>query len=180
MVFYLVKFFNKLVKIINYFTDACGKSVAWLILAMVVLQCVVVCLRYLFDIGSIALQESVNYLHACCFMLGAAFTFKENGHVRVDIFYRNMSEKKKHIVNIFGNLFFLIPLCFFIFIISENYVSQSWAIQERSIDSNGLAYVYLLKSLIPLLALTLLIQALADTYESYISIINKNDGVRVD
>ena len=124
------KFFNRLSKKINFFTDICGKSVAWLILIMVFVQCGVVCLRYLFDVGSIALQESVNYLHACCFMLGAAFTFKEDGHVRVDIFYRNMSQRKKYLVNILGNLAFLIPLCVFILIISNDYVLESWRIVD--------------------------------------------------
>ena len=174
------KFFNRLSKKINFFTDICGKSVAWLILIMVFVQCGVVCLRYLFDVGSIALQESVNYLHACCFMLGAAFTFKEDGHVRVDIFYRNMSQRKKYLVNILGNLAFLIPLCVFILIISNDYVLESWRIKEKSVDSDGLAYVYILKSLIPLLALTLLVQTLADTYKSFISILNKNSGVQID
>ena len=113
-------------------------------------------------------------------MLGAAFTFKEDGHVRVDIFYRNMSQRKKYLVNILGNLAFLIPLCVFILIISNDYVLESWRIKEKSVDSDGLAYVYILKSLIPLLALTLLVQTLADTYKSFISILNKNSGVQID
>jgi TRAP-type mannitol/chloroaromatic compound transport system permease small subunit len=176
----LKKLFTKVTQIINLFTDGCGKGIAWLILLMVLIQCLVVCLRYLFDIGSIALQESVNYIHACCFMLGAAFTYKENTHVRVDIFYRKMSEKNKHIVNIFGNLVFLIPLCIFILIITNDYVLQSWRIQERSADSEGLSYVYILKTLIPLMALTLFIQGLADTYKSFLLIRNKKIGIKSD
>ena len=113
-------------------------------------------------------------------MLGAAFTYKENTHVRVDIFYRKMSEKNKHIVNIFGNLVFLIPLCIFILIITNDYVLQSWRIQERSADSEGLSYVYILKTLIPLMALTLFIQGLADTYKSFLLIRHKKIGIEND
>ena len=77
-----------LVTFIDKWTLRTGHAVAWLLVLMVVAQSLIVILRYGFEIGSIALQESVTYLHAACFMLGIAYTVNINGHVRVDIFYR--------------------------------------------------------------------------------------------
>ena len=85
-----------------------GRAVACLLLVMVTVQTAIVLLRYGFDIGSIALQESVTYLHATTFMLGAAFTLQMDGHVRVDIFYAPMSRPKKAWVDLVTSIFFFI------------------------------------------------------------------------
>ena len=153
---------NQLVNIIDRLTQFTGHSVAWLLLVMVLVQSFVVILRYGFEIGSIALQETVTYLHACCFMLGAAFTLKMDAHVRVDILYQRFNPRQQAIVNLLGSILLLMPVCLFIFWTSIDYVQQSWSLKERSADSGGLAIVYLLKSLIPLLALTLIAQGIAE------------------
>ncbi len=155
---------------IDQFTELCGKSIAWLLLLMVLVQSLVVILRYGFNFGSIALQESVTYLHACCFMLGAAYTLKHDEHVRVDIFYRNFSEKKRAMVNLIGGLVFLIPLTILIFWVSLDYTQQAWAVKERSADAGGIPAVYWLKTLIPALAVTLCLQAVAETLRSILII----------
>jgi TRAP-type mannitol/chloroaromatic compound transport system permease small subunit len=86
-----------------------GEWVAWLSLAMVLVTFAVVLLRYAFDIGSIALQESVTYMHAVLFMLGIAYTLGRNGHVRVDIFYERLSRRGRARVDLIGTLLLLIP-----------------------------------------------------------------------
>lgn len=129
---------------------------------MVVLQCLVVVLRYGFSFGSIALQEAVAYLHASCFMLGAAYTLQCDQHVRVDIFYRRFSSRRRAAVNLAGCLLFLLPFAGLILLTSLDYVQQAWHIRERSVDAGGLPLVYALKTLIPLLGLTLLLQGLAE------------------
>ena len=63
-----------------------GRTTAWLALIMVLVQFVVVMMRYVFGVGSIMMQESVIYMHAFLFMLGAGYTLLQGGHVRVDIF----------------------------------------------------------------------------------------------
>ena len=90
-----------------------GQLVSWFTLIMALLTFLIVVLRYGFDLGWIAMQESVMYLHASVFMLGAAYTLKEEGHVRVDIFYRKMRPKKQAYVDIFGSLFLLLPICIY-------------------------------------------------------------------
>ena len=139
-----------------------GQATAWLLLLMMLIQCTVVLLRYGFEIGSIALQESVTYLHACAFMLGAAWTLQTGGHVRVDLLYRNWSRRRQALVDIGGSLLLLLPFSAFIVFSSIDYVQQSWAISERSADTGGLPIVYLLKTLIPVLGISLFIQGLVE------------------
>jgi TRAP-type mannitol/chloroaromatic compound transport system permease small subunit len=150
------------VNVIDKFTDYCGKAVAWLTLLMVLLSTVIVVLRYGFGLGWIALQESVLYFHSLVFMLGAAYTLKADGHVRVDIFYQKYSLTQKAWVNLIGCILLLLPFCGFVFYISFEYVSSSWQIMEKSSEAGGLPLVFVSKSFLLLLALTLALQGLAE------------------
>lgn len=157
-----VNWLSKTVTSIDKFTDYTGRLVAWFTLLMVVLSFVIVVLRYGFNVGWIGMQESVIYFHGLVFMLGAAYTLKENGHVRIDIFYQKLSIQKQAIVDLFGTLFLLFPVCIFIFYISADYVLLSWYIMEKSAEAGGLPLVYLSKSFILLLSFTLLLQGIAE------------------
>jgi len=127
-----VKYVSLAISAIDRFTDWTGRMVSWLTLAMVLMTLVVVVLRYYFQSGSIALQESITYLHGLVFMLGIAFTLQRGGHVRVDIFYRGFSPEKKALVDLLGGLLFLLPVSLLIFVFSWDYVVASWAIGETS------------------------------------------------
>ena len=151
---------------IDIFTDRCGRLLAWLVLAMALLTTVVVLLRYGFNTGSIMAQEAVTYMHGCLFMLGAAYALKSGAHVRVDIFYRSFSERGRAWVNSLGGIVFLMPLCAFIGVSSWSYVTESWAILETSPEPGGIPAVFLLKSLLPLMAVNLFLQGLAETLRS--------------
>lgn len=153
---------DTLIKSIDRLTETSGRLLAWLVLAMALVTSVVVVLRYGFDTGAIAAQESVTYMHACLFMLGAAYALKHGAHVRVDIFYRRFGPRGKAWVDALGGVVFLVPLCLFIIGASWNFVSESWAIREVSTEHAGLPFVFLLKTLIPLMAANLLIQAVAE------------------
>ncbi len=144
------------------FVSRVGKAVSWLNLLMVAGTLGVVLLRYLFNIGSVTLQESVMYLHAIVFMLGMALTFQWNEHVRVDVLYQGFGPRARAWVNLLGGLFLLLPLLAFIAWESLDYVSLSWRTREASQETGGLPFVYLLKTLIPLMVLLLTLQALAD------------------
>lgn len=138
-----------------------GRALSWLSLGMVLVTFLVVVLRYLFNMGWIAMQESVIYMHAVLFLGSAAYTLRHQGHVRVDIFYRTLSERGRAWVDLFGGLFLLLPMCLFIFSISWDYVTQSWAVQEASREAGGLPGVYLLKTMMLVMAVLLLVQGLA-------------------
>lgn len=156
---------------IDQLSELSGRMLAWLSLLMMVLLFTVVVLRYVFEIGSIGLQELVTYLHGTIFMLGAAYTLKHDGHVRVDIFYRNFSARGKAWINSLGGIIFLLPLCVYIFVISWDYVLQSWQIREVSTEPGGIPAVFLLKTLIPLMALNLGLQAIAEILRSALILI---------
>ena len=136
-----------------------GRTVSWLTLLMVLLTFGIVVLRYGMNQGWVWLQESVVYLHALVFMAAAAWTFQTDGHVRVDIFYRDRSRRHKAWVNLLGTLIFLVPFSIFLIIIAWDYVAASWATQEGSREAGGLPLVYLLKSLILVLPALLLLQS---------------------
>lgn len=154
------------IRYLELFSDVTGRCVSWLSLAMVVVTVAVVILRYGFSLGSVALQESITYLHAALFLIGAAYTLKRDAHVRVDIFYRNFTARGKAWVNALGGLIFLLPLCGFILLISWDFVAASWRIREASGNADGLDLVFLLKTLIPAMAISLAIQGLAETLKS--------------
>ncbi len=138
---------------------ATGKAVSWLTLAMVLLTFTVVVLRYGFNLGWIWMQDSVTYLHGAVFMLAAAWALQTDDHVRVDILYRGRSPRYQATVNLIGIAFFLIPVCLFLLWSAWDYVIISWTIREGAREAGGLPLVYLQKSLILLLPLLLLLQA---------------------
>lgn len=137
------------------------RIVSWLTLAMVVLTLLIVVLRYGFDLGWIAMQESVLYLHSLVFLVGSAHTLKLNEHVRVDIFYRRFSQKKKAKVDLFGALFLALPVNLFILVICWRYVADSWRLLEGSGQSGGLPLVFILKSFLLLFAAVMVLQSLS-------------------
>ncbi|MFK7730677.1 MAG: TRAP transporter small permease subunit [Pseudomonadales bacterium] len=165
---------NSLVTLCNAISTATGRVLAWLVYAMMLISCLVVLLRYGFGISIIAMQESVTYLHACVFMLGAAYTLQQGEHVRVDILYRNFSARRKALVDLTGSILFLLPLCLFLLYSSQEYVSNAWAVRETSVEKDGIPAVFLLKSLIPMMAILLLIQAVAEIIKNLL-VLRNND-----
>ena len=159
----------------DWTTDLLGRSISWMTVVMVVMVLIVVFTRYFLQVGSIALQESVTYLHAIVFLLGISYTLKQDGHVRVDIFYRKFSSRRKALINFFGGIFFLMPVSGLILYSSWDYVWASWAIGETSAENNGLPFVYLLKTLMILMPITLILQGIAEVVQSLLIIIEKPD-----
>ncbi len=149
--------------LIDRISIATGNAAAWLTLAMVLDSFLIVILRYVFDFGAIWMQESLTWMHAAVFMLGAAYTLQDDGHVRVDIFYREMSDRHKAWVNLLGVLIFLFPLCGFFLYESYSYVVASWQFREVSINAGGLPYpaVPLLKSILILMPVAVMSQGLS-------------------
>jgi TRAP-type mannitol/chloroaromatic compound transport system permease small subunit len=142
-------------------TAAIGRAAAWCCLYLVLAEFAVVVMRYLLAIGSIRLQESVLYAHAALFMLAAAWTLRIDGHVRVDVFYGQAAPRTKALIDLFGTVVFLFPVVIAVGLLSVPYVARSWAILEGSRETSGLPFVYLLKTLIPLFAVLLGFQGIA-------------------
>ncbi len=142
-------------------TAAVGRAAVWCCLYAVLAEFAVVLMRYALGIGSIKLQESVLYAHAGLFMLAAAWTLQVGGHVRVDVFYASAGPRTRAFVDLLGALLFLLPFAAVLVALSLPYVERAWSILERSREASGLPFVYLLKTLIPIFALLIGLQGVA-------------------
>lgn len=141
--------------------EGCGRVVAWLTVALALTGLAVVILRYGFDLGYVWLQELVMWFHAAVFMLGAAYALRHDAHVRVDVFRQRMALRHRQWVDLLGTLLLLWPTCAVIAWYSLPYVATSWNIGERSREAGGLPALWLLKAMIPALAVLLAVQGLA-------------------
>ena len=150
--------FSKILANTEAFIDWSGRTVSWLSLLLVLVTFIIVILRYIFDSGSIALQESTSYLHATVFLVGMAYTMQQDAHVRVDIFYSRCAKQTKAWIDLFGALFLLLPFMLFVTWISWSYIVDSWSVLEGSREAGGLPGVFLLKSLILVMTFLLCLQ----------------------
>ena len=124
---------------------------------MVILMIVIIVARYFLGIGLTGIQELVMYIHALVFLGCAGYVQYKDEHVRVDIFYRDATNKYKNKVNLIFGILFLIPMIFVIGYFSIDLIEMSWKIKETSTEAGGLNYVYIQKTLILLFPLSLLL-----------------------
>ena len=155
-----------------------GHAVAWLVLALVLLIAYDVAMRYLFKAGSVALQELEWHLFSLVFLLGAAYTLKEDAHVRVDILYRSrfMDARRRAWVDLLGGLFFLLPFCVLVVASSWPFVHNAYLMGEGSPDPGGLPHRYLIKAAIPLGFALLLLQGLASMARALLVLLGRGEG----
>lgn len=140
-----------------------GNATSWLTLAMVILTSIIVVMRYVFDAGLIWMQESVTWMHAAVFMVGAAYTLLHEEHVRVDIFYRKMSERNRAIVDLIGVVLFLLPLCGLLALMAYDFAAAAWSIHETSREPGGLPYpmIPLMKSIVIVMPVAVALQGIS-------------------
>lgn len=163
---------------IDRFSEFIGRSLSWLVLALVLLVGYDVTMRYFFLSGSIAIQELEWHLFALIFLLGAAYTLKHDDHVRLDLFYRSrfMSDYRRAWVNLVCTLLFLIPFCILIIKSSWPFVAQAYQFAEGSPDPGGLPYRWVLKAAIPLGFFLLIIQGLSEALKNLCFILDHKSG----
>lgn len=164
---------NHIESVINSTNEWLGRIVAWFILAMVIITFFNVVMRYGFNFGLIAIQESVIYLHSFVFMIAIAYTYRHNEHVRVDIFYSKYSSTQKAWVDLAGTILLLFPFCIYLIVTSWGYAANSWALLEGSREAGGLPFLFILKTLVPLMPALLLLQGIATVCHSLSIIKNK-------
>jgi TRAP-type mannitol/chloroaromatic compound transport system permease small subunit len=152
---------DRLVRRLEVVSEYSGRAVSWLAVALVLLVSYDVAMRYLFRSGSVALQELEWHIFAVLFLLAAAYAFKYDDHVRVDILYQRLSARGRAWVDFLGGVFVLLPFCVLIIVSSWPFVSNAFVMGEGSPDPGGLAYRFLLKAAIPAGFVLLALQALA-------------------
>ena len=152
-----------------------GEATSWLTLAMVILTSIIVVMRYVFDAGLIWMQESVTWMHAAVFMVGAAYTLLHEEHVRVDIFYRKMSERSRAVVDLIGVVLFLLPLCALLALMAYDFAAAAWSIHETSREPGGLPYpmIPLLKSIVIVMPVAVALQGMSMLMRSITTIRRK-------
>lgn len=162
---FILKSFIKLIDHINEFV---GKSVSWLNLALVLIVCVDVVRRFIFQRTDAWIMELEWHMFAMVFLLGAGYTLKENKHVRVDLFYSTFDKKTQALINMVGGLVLLLPLCLLLVYISIKYSYNSYMLGEGSPDPGGLSYRFIIKSMIPFGMFLLMLQGVAETMKAFI------------
>lgn len=169
-----------IIQAIECLNEWIGRAVSWLTLTMVLVTFLIVVLRYAFNLGWIAMQESVTWMYALVFLLGAGYTLKHDAHVRVDILYQRCSQTTRAWIDLFGAVLLLLPVCALILWTGWEYVTNSWAMGEGSREAGGLPGLYLLKTTILLMSVLLLLQGIAMGLRSVMTImdgpVNSGEG----
>ncbi len=166
-------FIEKYIAGVNFLSKWSGRLAAILTSVLVVVICVDVVLRYLFQFSSVAFYDAEWHLFSLIFLVGAGFTLKADRHVRVDVFYSRFTQKQQAWVNLIGCLFFLVPFCLIVIKGGIPYVEVSFQMNEKSTDPGGLPYRYLIKSAIILGFALLLLQGTVLFLESLLTITGK-------
>lgn len=146
---------DKLSPFATRIVETSSRAVMWLLFAMAFVQFIVIVLRYVFGVNFIFMQESITYMHGAVFLMAAGYALIADGHVRVDIFYREAPKKRKALIDFLGTYLFLFPVCLLLLWTASPYVASSWAVREGSTETSGIQAVFLLKSLIPAFAVLL-------------------------
>ncbi len=145
---------------------------SYLALILVLITVYDVILRYFFMAGSVAVQELEWHVFSLMFLLSAAYTLDEDGHVRVDVIYSRRSPRYRAIVDLLGSLFFLLPFSVLVIWASIPYVSDSFSLMESSPDPGGLPFRFIIKSAIPACFVLLFTQGVFQIIESVKTILS--------
>jgi len=152
---------EKISEKISAFNNWVGHKTAWLTVALVILFCYDVLMRYAFNHTKVWIGELEWHLFSLIFLFGAAYTLDHDRHVRVDLFYDKFSKKKKAWVDFAGTLLLLLPWCVVILVNSIIYAGHAFQQMEGSPNPGGLPYRFIIKSAISAGFLLLLLQALS-------------------
>ncbi|MGB3644351.1 MAG: TRAP transporter small permease subunit [Mesorhizobium sp.] len=123
---------------IDRLNEFVGKWVSWLILVSIVVSAGNAIIRKTFDMSSNAWLELQWYLYGGAFLLAAAYTLKQNEHIRIDIVYGLFSRRVQHWIDLFGHIFFLMPFAVLMSVYLVPYVARSVRSGEMSTNAGGL------------------------------------------
>ncbi len=149
------------VRVICALNSIVGRIGAWLAFGIVIACFTVVVQRYFFGVSYLWLRDLYVWLNGAMFTAVAGFAFLRGDHVRVDIFYRPASIKRKAMVDLLGVLIFLLPFMAIVFIYSWPFVTRSWSFWEGSSNVGGMPGLFVLKSFIIVFAVLVALQGIA-------------------
>lgn len=158
----------QLSKSIDNINEWIGSKASWITVVLVLIMCIDVFNRKVLNFSENWILELEWYLFGILFLLGFAYTWKDDKHVRVDLFYDNYSDRRKGLINFLGTLIFVIPWCLVVIKTSWDYGMNSWSFREGSPNHNGLPARYLIKFMITIGFTLLLLQAISILIKSYL------------
>ncbi|MFH2092984.1 MAG: TRAP transporter small permease subunit [Pseudomonadota bacterium] len=126
-----------------------GQFTAGMMILMLINVFYDVIMRYLFQSGSIAMQEMEWHLFSILLLIGVSYALFEDGHVRVDLIYDRLTIQKQAVINIVGSIVFLIPFSLLIGFGSIDFVLEAFHTHEISGDPGGLTHRWIIKALVP-------------------------------
>ena len=133
-----MRLLNRLAQAIDALNERVGRVVLWLVLAATLISAANAVARYALGLSSNAWLEIQWYLFAAIFLLGAGYTLKHNGHVRIDILYGHLTPRTQAWIDLAGTLLFLLPLALLMIALSWPGFVESWVRGEVSSDAGGL------------------------------------------
>ena len=151
----------KMSTLIDALNERIGRGAIWLVLIAVLISATNAVVRKVFSVSSNAFLEIQWYLFAGIFLLGAAYTLRHNEHVRIDVLSSRFSKRTQHLVEIFGTLIFLLPLCAMMIWLSVPWFLHSFASGEVSANAGGLT-LWPVKLLVPIGFVLLGLQGLSE------------------
>ncbi|MES2039962.1 MAG: TRAP transporter small permease subunit [Pseudomonadota bacterium] len=154
-------FLLSLSKLIDAINEKIGQLVSWALLAAVLICTGNALIRYAFNISSNGWLEIQWYLFSAIFLLGSSATLRRNEHVRIDVVAGRFSKRTQVWIDIFGFLFFLLPMAGLILYFAAPYAMESMRNQEVSSNAGGLI-VWPAKLLIPVGFLLLTLQGVSE------------------
>jgi len=166
---------QKIINILDSIGEKIGNLVSWVTILLAVLIGLDVIIRYAFQFTFIWMIETEIYLFGILFLLGAGYTFKNEKHVRVDVFYVKLSKKRKALIDVLGGICLLIPWCYVVIVTSWYYGLSSFMMNESSPQPGGLPALYVLKFCITLGFTFLVLQGVSQLLKS-IQIIVSSDS----
>ena len=128
----------KLSQLIDWLNERVGKGAFWLVLIMTVISAGNAVVRFTVNYSSNGLLEIQWYLFAAIFMLCSPYTLQKNEHVRIDVLSSKLSPRGLAVIDIFGTLFFLLPMVIVVLWLSLPLVADSYHINEMSANAGGL------------------------------------------
>ena len=146
---------------IDAVNERVGRGLRWLVLVVALVSAANAVARYGLNLSSNAWLEIQWYLFGAIFLLGAGYTLKHNGHVRVDVLYGRASPRRQAWIDLVGAVLFLLPLCGLMLWLSWPGFAESWRLGETSPDAGGLIR-WPVRLLIPLGFALLGLQGLAE------------------
>lgn len=170
-----MQFLKKICMRIDAVNDWVGRAVSWATLLLVAVTFLDVVMRYFFNTSFVFTQELEWHVFAFIFLMGAGYTLKSEGHVRVEVFYGRLSPKGRAWINLIGVLFFLVPSCLLFIKTAIPFAVRSYEIMEGSPDPGGIPYRFILKGFIPAGYALILLQGVSLGINSLLELVGFND-----